>query len=579
MARTFLSVASVAFVAFASTADASPASSPVGIKGALESESIGLLTAERLDLRTGACTDCTVPKQGLWYFENELIAVPAKGMPVSGFTPGADRKSDVATWAATPQAGALAYPSVTWIGAPSILERATVLPGGQRVRTASGGELDIALVPQLSTNRSYANGATAAYFNGREVRMRGTLENTNGKQVFVARTIWPRDFAFERDKLQSQPLQNPSDLAAFVREPVPAGGGVETRLLWERHPGQARDWKHKPVLGLVLNGAQGDDDESLGGHFAIATGRIGERGEWADWAVNNFYNLDSVSEKGIVAATLPMDNYLMDLNSGQQYYRPSYMLVAVLQDPRTAVAFQGGVQRVFNQLYRHDFQYRHASANCAGISVDVFGSLGWNIPQRGPTAPLKSLAAYAYVAAKDGSLQSGRKIYDYLNEEQTRLLPAVAFEAMGLDLLQLIGAAQGPERVLTPYEQQLRSDVDAVFLVRIPQIPSSRVAGSAPVFSFDEFRARVPEDQADWKIVPVDARPFPAALREPGSLAEDDPSPIPLPIAGIAACSVLGVLGALAFWRRRNKSRTASQQGISAQMPVLQKRTPEDLLQ
>ena len=33
---------------------------------------------------------------------------------------------------------------------------------------------------------------------------------------------------------------------------------------------------------------------------------------------------------------LPMDNYLMDLNSGQSYYRPSYMLVAVLKHPDTA---------------------------------------------------------------------------------------------------------------------------------------------------------------------------------------------------------------------------------------------------
>lgn len=74
-------------------------------------------------------------------------------------------------------------------------------------------------------------------------------------------------------------------------------------------------------------------------------------------------------------------------------------------------------------------------------SVDVFDSLGRNVPKRGPTAPVKSLAAYAYVAAKEGSLQSGRKIYDYLNEEQTRLLPAVAFEAMSLDLLQLVGAS------------------------------------------------------------------------------------------------------------------------------------------
>lgn len=560
MARKLLGAAAAAFATFACAADSVTAASSTGIKNALESESIGLLPAESFRLRTGKCTDCTVSKQNLWYFENELIAVPGAKATVSSFTPGSDRNSDVANWANTPQSAQLSHPSVVWIGAPTILEDAVVLPGAGRVRSAGGNELAIKLVPKLSTNRSYANGRTAEYFSGREVRMRGALENANGKETFVARTIWPQDFSFDPAKLHTWPLKDSSGLATFVRQPMTQTRDIETRLVWERHPGQARDWKQKPALGFILNGAQGDDDESLGGHFAIATGRIGDKGEWSDWAVNNFYNLDSFSEKGIIAATLPMDNYLMDLNSGQQYYRPSYMLVAVLNNQRTAAAFQGGVQRVFNHFYRHDFQYRHASANCAGISMDVFESLGWAIPKRGPTAPLKSLAAYAYVAAKDGSLQSGRKIYDYLNEEQTRLLPAVAFEAAGLDLLQLVGAAS-PPRKLTAYEQQIRSDVDAIVLVRIPQVPSSRAMGSAPVFSFDEFRARVPEDQADWKIVPVEARPFPAALRDAATVPEEEPAPVPLPIAGIGAG---GVLVAFALWRRRKQAKALVKQTAPA---------------
>jgi hypothetical protein len=561
MARKLPAVfAATALATFACAVHPAANASPAGLKGALESESIGLLAASSMRLTSGTCGACTVPGQGPWYFENELIAVPGSGVPVSGFTPGADRQGDVARWATIYRPETLAYPSLVWIGAPDILEGAVMLAGGRRVRTATGAVVDIRLVPKLVTNLSYANGDTAAYFAGREVRMRGALDGAGATEVFVARTIWPGDFAFEPARLQGLPLRTPGDLAAFVREPSGKAQGIETRLLWERHPGQSRDWKRKAVLAFVLNGAQGDDDESLGGHFAVATGRIGGRGEWSDWAVNNFYNLDSVSEKGIVAATLPMDNYLLDLNSGQQYYRPSWMLVAVLNNERTAAAFQGGVQRVMNHLYRHDFQYRHASANCAGISIDVFDALGWKIPKRGPTAPLKSLAAYAYVAATDGSLQSGRKMYDYLNEEQTRLLPAVAFEAAGLDLLRIVGATR-PGRTLTAYEQQLRRDVDALFLVRIPQIPSSRATGSAPVFSFDEFRARVPANQADWKIVPVAARPFPAALRDPSSVAEAEPSPIPLSIVGIGICAILA---ALLLWRRKARMTAARKQAAPA---------------
>ncbi|QNA87493.1 hypothetical protein G4G28_01640 [Massilia sp. Dwa41.01b] len=559
MSRNILrAVFGLATLALASTASA--ASAPAGVKDALANEPIGLLPGAGFQLRTGKCTDCPVPKQNLWYFENEIIAVPASSAATASFTPGSDRNRDVANWAATPASAQLAHPSLVWMGAPQVLEGATVLPGARTLRTVDGKDLDMRLVPKLSTNRSFANGATFSYFEGRQVRLRGALGSENGRPVFTARTIWPADFSLDTARLKNAPLKDSAELTALVREPLKPQQGVDTRLLWERHPGQARNWQDKPVLGIVLNGAQGDDDESLGGHFAIATGRFGKNGDWSGWAVNNFYNLDSVSEKGIVAATVPMDNYLMDVNSGQQYYRPSYMLVAVLNNQRTAVAFQGGVQRVFNHFYRHDFRYRHAAANCTGISVDVFEALGWHVPKRGPTAPIKSLGAYAYLSAKDVSFASGRKIYDYLNEEQTRLFPAVAFDAMGQDLLQLVSADGVQPRALSTYEQQLRDDVEAIMLVRIAQVPSSRANGSAPVFSFDEFRSRVPQDQSQWKIVPVADRPFPVALQGEGFVAEKDPSVVPLPIAGIGATLVLGAVA----WRRRKQ---AQKKTIAATQP------------
>jgi len=134
-----------------------------------------------------------------------------------------------------------------------------------------------------------------------------------------------------------------------------------------------------------------------------------------------------------------------------------------------------------------------------------------------------------------------------------RLYPAVAFEALGEDLLQLVGARAGMSRFLSGFEQQLQSDVEALVLVRIPQIPSSRVMGSNPVFSFDEFMRRTPPDRADWKIVPVAARPFPAALRDLAVTPVAAPALVPWPVAAIVA-GVIGVAG----WmhRRRRVART-----------------------
>ena len=552
--------ASALLMAAAAPLMAAVGSTPAGLKSALEGQRIGLLPAESFRITDGNCKDCTTLPQNLWYFKNEVVAVPFTGQAMAGFTPGANAIADVRTWAATADAATLAHPGLVWLGAPHILDHATILPDGRQVRSADGSTAELQLAPKIATNLSYWDHRTTAFFAKRQVRIRGAVQEVGGKaggkQVFVARTVWPKDFKLDPAFMTPQPLAAGESLTTFVQA---EGGGAaspySTRLVWERKPGQARQWQDKPVLAIMLNGAQGDDDEAYGGHFAIATGSVGKSGEWSDWLVNNFYNLDSFSEKGIIAAPVPMDNYLMDLNSGQQYYRPSYMLVAVLSNPRTAVAYQGGVQRVFNHFYRHDFAYGHSAANCTGISMDVFKALGWHVPERGATSSLKALGAYAYLTARDMSLASGRKIYDYLTEEQVRLYPAVAFEAAGSDLLQLVGAAPGVQRELSAYEKQLQGDVEAIVLVRIPQVPSSRAMGSNPVFSFDEFMARTPPDQKDWKIVPVGPRPFPPELRDSQTVAVATSSLVPLPIAGIGLAGLVGV-GALMRRRKTRKKRS-----------------------
>jgi hypothetical protein len=123
----------------------------------------------------------------------------------------------------------------------------------------------------------------------------------------------------------------------------PAGGArsaFATSTLWQRRKGGEAVPPGRAVLALMVNGAQGDDDEAHAGHFALVTGRTRDDGAIGDWLVNNFYALDSESEKGILAAPVPLDNYLADLNSGQNWYRPSQLLVLVLADDRAAVLVQ-----------------------------------------------------------------------------------------------------------------------------------------------------------------------------------------------------------------------------------------------
>ena len=68
------------------------------------------------------------------------------------------------------------------------------------------------------------------------------------------------------------------------------------------------------------------------------------------------------------------------------------------------------------------------------LSDDILIScVGWQILRKGATSYLKATAAFTYLSVTDRSLASGKKMFDYLTEEQTRLFPRAAFEAASED--------------------------------------------------------------------------------------------------------------------------------------------------
>lgn len=502
----------------------------------------GLDSAGEYRLVDGNCRDCATAPAALWYFRNDLVAVPKTR--IVGVENTLRAHEDVRRWVSSRQARPEgAHPPLVWVGSPSVA-RGVFSGQGDSLAGNKNQRMDLSVVPKIESNLSYYNADSIRYFAGRPVKARGHLD----KEKFVARTLWPEDFALNSAHLVKKALGGNETLSSLVRA---EGGGptspLTSRLLWSRN-GNTTDLSGKPVMAFVLNGAQGDDDEAHGGHFAVATGRFGPKGEWDEWLVNNFYNLDSVSEKGIIASTLPMDAYQGDINSGQSWYRPSYMLVAVFKNDRVPALYQEAIGRVFNHFYRHDFRYNHASANCAGISLETLRSLGWNIPQQGPGNRVKATVALPYMTIKDGSLESGRKAYDYLVAEKTNLYPFVAFAAAGEDILQRIVTSPSGA---TPFEKAMAEDIEALVYVRIPQFPSSRAMGQAPVASLDEYMARTPEDRSKWKIVPVGPRPFPPELKD-ANAPDEEASPSSFALAGYAG--FLGVLGVGGWHVKRRRS-------------------------
>ena len=491
----------------------------------LQHEQLGLFDGTAFTITTGRCTDCPTAPQALWYFADEAIAIPA----------------------AQEQQGAGSQPPfLVWLGSPELIPHATLTPDGARLDLPGGKSVSLRMTPKLPTNQSYYNDATARFFSSHPLRLRGRTVSTAEGPLFEARTIWPADFLLRPDRAHTVEADDHTISHLIENTDRPAADTITTHRLWGKADGS---WAGKPVLAAILNGAQGDDDEAHGGHFGIVTGRVGPHGEWADWMVNNFYDADVVSEKGILPAMVPMDNYLMDLNSGQSYYRPSGLLVLVLKQDRIPAAYQANIQDVFRRLYHHELDYDHSLLNCAGFSIDQLRTLGWQIPLQGPSNRLKATAGYVYMAASDHSLAGGLKAYRYFSEELTRLLPRVTFEAIGNDLLHLLGRSD-PQRSLTPFEQWLREDVEAVLYVHIPQIPSSRAIGTYAVASLDKYQRRVPSDRSQWKTVAVPPRPFPAELRV--APAPVEAATIPSFVLALTAGSMFGLvwLGRLLIRRR-----------------------------
>ncbi|HSS71195.1 MAG TPA: hypothetical protein VLQ46_11175 [Casimicrobiaceae bacterium] len=511
--------------------------------------SIGLFSGRDFRLTTGRCGDCAAIPQALWYFLDEPIAAPRQGVPVAGFTPGVSVREDLERWAATnPPDGAIDEPPLVWIGSPEILRGAHLSADGRFLDVLSR-RFAFSVVPKVPLNRSYYNEKSTAFLAARLLSVRGT---TRG-DTFTARTIWPEDFRLDTSTLLHDIEASPAALRALVRA-QPRGGAqspFSCIRLWERAPGTARRWENAPVLAVMLNGAQGDDDEAHGGHFALVTGRVGAGGAIGDWLANNFYSLDLESEKGIIASMLPLDNYLADLNSGQAWYRPSYILVAVLRDERVACRIQGALERTYNQFYRHQLVYRHSTMNCASVSVDVLRWVGWKVAARGATSWIGAALGMPYFALRDLSIARAAQTFDYLTEDRTRLLPAVAFEQLGADLLRM---ARGElARSATPLESTLAQDLEAILFLRVPQLPSSRAWGDYPVASAREYYARLPSDPSQRQIIPVPARPFPERLRDPNLL----PLPRPRSQFALAVWAVLSIVGipwlVWRWWRERGR--------------------------
>lgn len=464
------------------------------IRPALARGDFGLFPAEAFRLVSAPCPDCPLtPAAMLWWFQDELVAVPAFRMQPDRAAGGGAQggRSD--------DPGLPALPPLVWVAAPQLIEQARLSEDGSRLR-AGGTELPLVLPPALPTNTAYLDASTLRFLSARTLRVRGALRSPG--DAFVARTLWPEDSRIDAAAVRHRPLVPGETLGTLIEAQAAAADGVfPVRGLFAA-PGQASSPSGRPVLAFLLSGAQGDDDGARGGHLAVATGVFGPAGEWGDWLVNNFYPLSSLSEKGIVAGPVPADNYLADVNSGQLYYRPGYMLVAVLRQPRVAVAVQEALQDAMVRFHCREFTFARARLNSTAMAMDPLRGLGWRIPTTGPTSRLLALLGAPIGALVGDGMDTARTVYHSLATEQTRLMPRMAFEVAGHDLLYLLQAAEAAPGGLTAFERMLVEDVEAVLFVRLPQFPSARRFGTWPVRSMLTYGVQQFTDPTGFETAP-----------------------------------------------------------------------------
>ncbi len=480
----------------------------------------------RPQLLSGDCRVCPLLPQTKWYFEGECLAISNEKARV-------DTAVTLPHWLA--DAPFIESPPPIWLGQPESIQNVKLESGENQIRWPDGRRQNWQIIDKIPQNQSYWNAESAAFFAGKTVHMRGaTIEDS-----FIAETIWPMDFSIRGTTVHA--LSGQETIKDWIRADQ---GGVSQphsdRLIWQRNQQAAKNATDKPVLAIMLNGAQGDDHEALAGHFALVTGKFNADGQYANWLVNNFYSLDVVSEKGIIAAVTPMDKYLADLNSGQSYYRPSYMLVATFNEVTPVRQVQQSMNQIMQHFYRHSFQYRHAGMNCTGISIDALKALGWNVTERGSNGMLMAIGAYFYSLVTEGNFTSARQLYDYLMTESSRLLPAVAFDVLSEAVISL--AENSTDRQLSDFEQQLAQHLDAIWLVRIPQIPSSRELGGAPVFSIQEYLDTAPANRDDWVSIDLPPKMLPESLQT-AQPVNPAPFPVPWPVILILSGFVLLLVG------------------------------------
>ena len=462
-------------------------------------------------LATGATAGETLHPAARFLFAGETIAVPSTP-PFADYSRGVDPFADVAAWAAEPGAAHLAAAGVD--RRPGATDRRDrIAPDGRSFRAGSA-TLPLALAPRIALNRSWADASTFEYSRrthghrceARSVPAASSSRARSGRRT-GAWTTGRRPCPFPHRARPGSPSAGSCaarPAAAPPRRPRPTRCGSACAATATGPAARCSPSSSTGPRATTTRPGAGTSRSPPGACPRTAASRTC----WSRTSTRS----TARARRAILPAPVPLDNYLADVNSGQAWYRPSYVMLAILRDARAADLVQGALNRLYLQFWRRQLEYRHSSMNCASISVDTLRALGWELPL---ARALRHASRLARGAREGVHRRAPRPRAHGLRVPHGG--PHAAHARGGVRGSGLLAAAAARAARSLPRESSRACSPRTWSRssgVRMPQIPSSRALGTWPAASPREYLNALPADPADLKVIPVPPRPFPPELRD-----------------------------------------------------------------
>ena len=506
------------------------------------------IRASDFRLTDGRCRDCPTIRQALWYFRARDDRRAEAGTAGRVVRARRDARPTICA-RGSPRASPDAppeYPPLVWVAAPHVVAGAR-LSADATALDMRRGTLRASLVaedraqsllfrrarrPQFfaqRTRQGARHGSTTARSSCARCgpRTSGSTARRRAQPLAAgpaADARAARAHARRARRRRAEPLRRVDAVAARSRRATPVP------------PGRA-------VLGIMVNGAQGDDDEAharplRARHRPHARGRRDRRLARQQLLHARQRKRERHPRRAGSARQLPR----------RPQQRPG-LVPAVAhagrgarRRPRAPRSCRRALNRVYNQFWRHQLVYRHATMNCTGISVDVLRALGWDVPARGPASRLVAALGFPVLRASRSARSPRRCI-------------ALRLSDRGPDAAHAGGRLRGSRRepacarrdgpaAATPRTGRARADARRGHrrhrvrpLSAISVEPRVRRRAGGHAVGIPVARAR---RSGLAQIVPVPPRPFPAALRDPDLLPASARRPT-TPRRSGGSCSSSGI--------------------------------------